>query len=1038
MPVVINEDGSVTVTGSEAQTIVDGLSQSVSTINTTQAISNNDIEQIITTEGPDTTQTTVDGVEIIIQTVSDSVIKTMYQVDHGILDGLDDDDHPQYVTEERGYNYYTPISHIQAGNPNPHNMMVSDLTASPWAARINPIDLQFILDNMQDDSIPSTRIQNVVAGKIAAGQISTIVSLSDTFVASQNGSVLNEDQTALINTPRVEMGYKYDLSVDRTFMLRQHNGYAANHPSYISNFNIDALGNVEMAGTLVVGLGSKGIDQFDDAGNLVTRDTQIFWGTESERTAYQNDPIQSPIIGDLWYQTPTNEPFRFNGVFWVSVKDTDLAVAQGAIDGKIKSYFQSEEPPITDSADNGDIWFDTDDDNKLYVYQHPVWGLMQDGTITTALQDAATAQATADKKIFTYVGPTSPTEIDGLGDLWYDTTNSLLYRVNVTPANFDAIFDSAQWDVISNAFNDTSYFLLNDSANFAGTADWSTVNDDDSNKPQDNADVTNIGGANYVIRGLGDPNNTINGVTQAQNAEAAGNWEFTLPDSTTLASVMIFDLPTLETGTDYVLTFYASSSTLEDTELTVSLFSTNITSSQVVGTTVTKYEIPIFSNDPGMAVAQLQFSKTTLSTNPADPITVYDVKFEKGTQSTDWTPYNPITDKADGTQEIIETGVEITAGGITFANGGAINTASKIDYADADSGFFIGWDDTEADYVLNIGDATNSLKWDGTDLSITGSLTLGSTDYVVAGKANYSDNASSGFFLGYDSGDYKFNLGNNANYIKWDGTNLSIAGDLNIAYGDITGTKPPINADVTNTALQVGTTITGGGITLSTGGAIKTLTKSSYTDNANGFFLGWDTNSGSDYKFYLGNATEHIKWDGSSLSIQGGVTVDWADITNVLIESADIAEANVKTFNLDNQAVTIPVSSYSAPKTYLWMVYSLQPFNIQEASITSTGAPIQFIFSCLFHAVRTPAGVLKISIYRQNINTGASYLVQYIENVRPYNAVGSFPAPFCVTGSDTPGVGNFKYVVYITSAWSITRHYLEASNRSLLLLETKK
>jgi len=853
MPVVINEDGSVTVTGSEAQTIVDGLSQSVSTINTTQAISNNDIEQIITTEGPDTTQTTVDGVEIIIQTVSDSVIKTMYQVDHGILDGLDDDDHPQYVTEERGYNYYTPISHIQAGNPNPHNMMVSDLTASPWAARINPIDLQFILDNMQDDSIPSTRIQNVVAGKIAAGQISTIVSLSDTFVASQNGSVLNEDQTALINTPRVEMGYKYDLSVDRTFMLRQHNGYAANHPSYISNFNIDALGNVEMAGTLVVGLGSKGIDQFDDAGNLVTRDTQIFWGTESERTAYQNDPIQSPIIGDLWYQTPTNEPFRFNGVFWVSVKDTDLAVAQGAIDGKIKSYFQSEEPPITDSADNGDIWFDTDDDNKLYVYQHPVWGLMQDGTITTALQDAATAQATADKKIFTYVGPTSPTEIDGLGDLWYDTTNSLLYRVNVTPANFDAIFDSAQWDVISNAFNDTSYFLLNDSANFAGTADWSTVNDDDSNKPQDNADVTNIGGANYVIRGLSAPNDTVNGVLQAQNAEAAGNWEFTLPDSMAITSQMIFNLPKLETDTDYVLTFYASALTDTGTDMSVSLFDVGITQLVVVTDTPTKFEIPISSGDPGMAIAQLQFNKMTVSTNPTDPITVYDVKFEKGTQSTDWTPYNPLTDNADATKEALENSVTIGDGGLIFSSGGSIHSQDKDTFGNATPGIFLGWDASRSDYVFHLGDPTNFISWDGT------SLVIGGTSGGGGGSATLTD----------------------ANALN-----------INTVWGDVAGTTnaPSDNADITDYAaitIEVQSAANAAQIASIAAAALDATAKANLAEvNANA----WSDGELSAAEIVLiQDATD--KADAAELAAINAAALDATAKANAAVVTADAAAA---------------------------------------------------------------------------------------------------------------------------------------------------
>jgi len=46
-------------------------------------------------------------------------------------------------------------------------------------------------------------------------------------------------------------------------------------------------------------------------------------------------------------------------------------------------------------------------------------------------------------------------------------------------------------------------------------------------------------------------------------------------------------------------------------------------------------------------------------------------------------------------------------------------------------------------------------------------------------KGSYASN-NAGFFLGYTGGKYKLNLGNNNNYLKWDGTTLDIKGDVEV------------------------------------------------------------------------------------------------------------------------------------------------------------------------------------------------------------------------------------------------------------------
>jgi hypothetical protein len=74
------------------------------------------------------------------------------------------------------------------------------------------------------------------------------------------------------------------------------------------------------------------------------------------------------------------------------------------------------------------------------------------------------------------------------------------------------------------------------------------------------------------------------------------------------------------------------------------------------------------------------------------------------------------------------------AGGITMGTAGYIRTSGKDNYADTTAGIFLGYD-TDA-YKLNIGDATKSLKWSGSDLILTGKL-IGSSNLAdyTAGDA---------------------------------------------------------------------------------------------------------------------------------------------------------------------------------------------------------------------------------------------------------------------------------------------------------------
>jgi hypothetical protein len=107
---------------------------------------------------------------------------------------------------------------------------------------------------------------------------------------------------------------------------------------------------------------------------------------------------------------------------------------------------------------------------------------------------------------------------------------------------------------------------------------------------------------------------------------------------------------------------------------------------------------------------------------------------------------------------------------------------------------------------------------------------------------------------------------NNKTYV-YDGTAWQVAetNAAGVGLGSVENKTPQQQAQ---TGLIAGTTITGGGITLSSGGNIKGGQTAFNTGS--GFFLGYES---SQYRFSIGNSTgSNLTWDGSNLNIQGSGT----------------------------------------------------------------------------------------------------------------------------------------------------------------------
>ena len=137
--------------------------------------------------------------------------------------------------------------------------------------------------------------------------------------------------------------------------------------------------------------------------------------------------------GTQWTNPDTSETqvYDSNNEEFVPVGGADLIARQTA-DGKNTIYAQNDAPVASATVilKTNDIWYDTDDGNKLYVWSGTAWTNIQDTAIAAAANAAIAAQNTADGKNKVYRQTTQPT--GGAyteGDLWFDTDdNNKIYR----------------------------------------------------------------------------------------------------------------------------------------------------------------------------------------------------------------------------------------------------------------------------------------------------------------------------------------------------------------------------------------------------------------------------------------------------------------------------------------------------------------------------------------------------------------------------------------------------------------------------------
>ena len=288
------------------------------------------------------------------------------------------------------------------------------------------------------------------------------------------------------------------------------------------------------------------------AAELADGKASVFYSATPPAVDQQGEALTPLDNGDLWFDIDdSNRLYRFDfntitdntigvGSGWIAVTDPELSRVSedlGAAvtnisgitareDGYVHSFYQSSKPEnslVVGGLKHGDIWIDTDDGNKIYVYDTsilvPDFIPSQDQAITTAFAAAASAANTADGKISTYYGGTAP-QVDGIyndtldaeddGDLWFDTANgNKLYRFDHSTITNNTIAAGSGWiEVADSRIAESAATLgtvvtdLNQAVNNISSLEARAdgyVNSFYQDDPPVNADLTN----NQTI-GLGD------------------------------------------------------------------------------------------------------------------------------------------------------------------------------------------------------------------------------------------------------------------------------------------------------------------------------------------------------------------------------------------------------------------------------------------------------------------------------------------------------------------------------------------------------
>lgn len=230
------------------------------------------------------------------------------------------------------------------------------------------------------------------------------------------------------------------------------------------------------------------------------------------------------------------------------------------------------------------------------------------------------------------------------------------------------------------------------------------------------------------------------------------------------------------------------------------------------------------------------------------------------------------------TSATITGAITATSGTIgSFTIGTYLYTGTKTAYNDANAGVHLGSDGIGiANNVFTVS-AAGALV--ATSATITGAITA--TSGAIGG---WSINSTSIYTGTEDHSGYTANAGDITIYSN--GTDSSIhAKNFYIdTSGNITATSVTLSGDITATtgyfaSVTLGKTgVASGTLTLQLndagGDTYINYGKTDFTNTDTGFILGIDDSDSNKGKFYIGDATSYMNWDGSALTYTKGALIE--------------------------------------------------------------------------------------------------------------------------------------------------------------------
>jgi hypothetical protein len=204
-----------------------------------------------------------------------------------------------------------------------------------------------------------------------------------------------------------------------------------------------------------------------------------------------------------------------------------------------------------------------------------------------------------------------------------------------------------------------------------------------------------------------------------------------------------------------------------------------------------------------------------------------------------------------------------------------------------------------------------------------GNITLNTSGYIRGGQTAYD--TGTGFFLGYDTSAYKFSVGNSAgDKLTWNGTTLSIAGSLTATAGAIGGWTINSTSIYTGTEDHSGYTANAGDMTLYSNGSDASIHANKfYIDSAGVLNCTAAVISGA-ITASAGSVIDGTYLSGASVTASKAVLalVNWTQTCTFSVTDADTVAWSSGTLTLaDGTAYSISSGNTGnmAAKTYIYL-----------------------------------------------------------------------------------------------------------------------